>query len=149
MSQECVMIECNDVDSLKKLQKTTMVELSDAYWLEIPKLMNAKIGMVGIKKEYLVSEEQFIATVQKLNGLSNISNDNKFVILLFVNLKKNKPKGEPKAYNVILEVPPEIIKCLLPIKIAKRLDSFILPLIQRHLDKQDVKKVTLFHCEIR
>lgn len=108
--QGCVMIECNDGDSLKKLQNKAVAELSEEYEVEISKLINPKVVVVGVKKEHLTSPEEFLDIIRTQNCLSNTSvNEIKFI-------KKYVPKRKPNLNNVILEVSAEIMKCLQNVK---------------------------------
>lgn len=102
-----VVIECNDGESLKKLKNKAVAELSDNYTIDIPKIVNPKVVIVGIQETYLNTEEDFIQRVKSQICLSKFDEN---VTIKFV--KKYIPKNK-QLYNVVLEVEPEVFKCLI------------------------------------
>lgn len=109
IGQGSVIIECNDPESLKKLENKAISELSSNYNVEILKPMNPKIIVVGVKDKYVATEERFIETVKKQNCLDNVgSKDIKFI--------KKYVSKKSHLHNIILEVTPEIFKCLISCK---------------------------------
>lgn len=106
VSQGRVFIECNDRESLKKLQDKVESELSDEYTVEIPKIANPKVLIVGIQEKFVNNEEEFIQRIKSQSSLAAVTQMDVKII------KKYIPKNK-KLNNVVLEVTPEIFNCLL------------------------------------
>lgn len=102
-SRGTVVIECNDGESLEKLQNTVVAELSDEYKIELPKTTSPKIMVIGIPEKHLDSDENFIT---KIKGQSKLMDGEETSIRV---VKKYIPRNR-KLYNVILEANPEVFK---------------------------------------
>ena len=105
-SNGCIVVECEDTESLQRLQNQALAELSANYDVEIPKIVNPKITIVGVQEEYLREEDIF---VKKIESRSNLKNVQKLKIKL---LKKFKSKIANRC-NVWLEISPVVFKNLL------------------------------------
>lgn len=80
-----------------------MAELSEDYTVEIPKMANPKILMVGMLEKYLDSEENFIDRIKRQ---SNLFGTQDFDVKI---IRKYIPRNK-KLHNVILEVSPVFFK---------------------------------------
>lgn len=101
-----IVIECNDKESLNKLQNKAVSVLSENYTVEIQKEIKPKVVIVGIKEKFVSNEQEFIQRISNQTCLSEVNEKDIKVI------KKYTPKNK-NIYNVILEVSPTAFKCLL------------------------------------
>lgn len=103
VGQGTVVIECNDSESLKKLQTSAVAKLSEDYNVELPKTSNPKIVIVGLHEKYLDSEDNFVARLKRQSNLLNGEENNVEIIRKYI--PRNK-----KLLNVVLEVSPAFFR---------------------------------------
>lgn len=101
-----IVIECGDTKSLQKLQDKAVTKLAENYTIEIPKIANPKVVVVGVHKEYVNNEEEFIKRVKNQSCLEVLGDD----ISVKVN-RKYIPKNK-QLHNIVLELSPKAFKCL-------------------------------------
>lgn len=106
-----VIIECQDSESLKKLQNKAVVELSDDYDIQIAKKINPKVLIPGIQSEY-ISDDEFVRWIKNQTCLDQIDDREKANVKI---VRKYVPKNK-KHYNIIVEVPPIIFQKLVATK---------------------------------
>lgn len=101
-SNGCVVVQCEDKKSLEELKTKTQKELGQEYEITTGKKINPKIKIINVKKEHLANEDDFLTKLKNQNLPEELRKNIKVV------RKYTSAKNKKDAYNVILEINPEI-----------------------------------------
>lgn len=101
-----IVIECGDKESLQKLQDKATTELAENYTVEIPKIANPKVVVVGVQEKYLNNEEEFIRRVKNQSCFADLKD-----MTVKIN-RKYIPKNK-RLHNIVMELSPDAFKRLI------------------------------------
>lgn len=99
VSQGGVVVQCNDKDSLEKLQNKAVSELGQQYEIKVTKEVNPCILIVGVNEKCLDNMDSFIRRLRNQNRqFENIPEEEITVV------RQYKPRNKA-AHNVVLRIP--------------------------------------------
>lgn len=82
------MIECNEKESINKLQSEAVSVLSTDYIVGVPKVTQPKVVIVGVNEKYISNEQKFLQKISNQSCLSAINEKDITVIKKYTSKDK-------------------------------------------------------------